>query len=126
MSCSFLHRRPAVAAAAGVLIVAAIVAAVVAVPDAALAAPAGGLQPVAAPVTSLTQVITNLRAWLMGILGALATLFLVVGGVYWATAGGDPAQVDRAKQAFRNALIGYGLAVLAPLFLQVLQGIVGG
>ncbi|MFB6393572.1 pilin [Polymorphospora lycopeni] len=75
---------------------------------------------------SLPVVIGNLRNWIMGILAAVATLFLVLAGVYWATAGGDPAQVERAKLALRNALIGYGLAVLAPILLQVVQGIVGG
>jgi Type IV secretion system pilin len=62
----------------------------------------------------------------MGILAAVATLFLVLAGVYWATAGGDPAQVDKAKGTLKNALVGYGLAVLAPILLQVVKGIVGG
>ncbi|MBQ0977896.1 pilin [Micromonospora sp. M61] len=75
---------------------------------------------------SLPVVIANLQAWVMGILAAIATLFLVLAGVYWATAGGDPSQVEKAKLALRNALIGYGLAVLAPILLQVVQGIVGG
>jgi hypothetical protein len=75
---------------------------------------------------SLPTVIANLRAWIMGILAAVATLFLVLAGVYWATAGGDPAQVDKAKGALKNALLGYGLAVLAPILLQVVKGIVGG
>ncbi|MFI9643524.1 pilin [Micromonospora sp. NPDC051925] len=75
---------------------------------------------------SLPVVIANLQAWVMGILAAIATLFLVLAGVYWATAGGDPSQVEKAKLALRNALIGYGLAVLAPILLQIIQGIVGG
>jgi hypothetical protein len=74
----------------------------------------------------LFTVIFNLQTWLMGILGAVATLYLVLAGVYWATAGGDPAQVDKAKGALKNALVGYGLAVLAPILLQVVQSIVGG
>lgn len=82
--------------------------------------------PAIVAVNSLPVVIANLRAWLIGILAALATLFLVLAGVYWATAGGDPAQVERAKGALKNALVGYGLAVLAPVLLQVVQGIVGG
>src|SRR3954453_19999373 len=41
-------------------------------------------------VNSLPQVIANLQSWIMGILSAVATLFLVLAGVYWATAGGDP------------------------------------
>jgi hypothetical protein len=81
--------------------------------------------PVYLAVNDLPTVISNLRAWVMGILAAVATLFLVLAGVYWATAGGDPAQVDKAKSALKNALVGYGLAVLAPILLQVVQGIVG-
>ncbi|MFI7209536.1 pilin [Micromonospora aurantiaca (nom. illeg.)] len=75
---------------------------------------------------SLPVVIANLQALIMGLLAGVATLFLVLAGVYWATAGGDPGQVDKAKAALRNALIGYGLAVLAPILLQLVQGIVGG
>lgn len=75
---------------------------------------------------TLPQVISNLQGWLLGILAAIATLFLILAGVYWATAGGDPAAVERAKAALRNALIGYGLAVLAPVLLGVVKGIVGG
>ncbi|KUL31414.1 pilin [Actinoplanes awajinensis] len=81
---------------------------------------------VTAAAKTLPQVVANLRAWIMGILAAVATLFLVLAGVYWATAGGDPAQVDKAKGALKNALVGYGLAVLAPVLLQVVRGIVGG
>jgi hypothetical protein len=83
-------------------------------------------EPVILAANDLPTVISNLQTWVMGILAAVATLFLVLAGVYWATAGGDPAQVDKAKGALKNALIGYGLAVLAPILLQVVKGIVGG
>jgi hypothetical protein len=95
-----------------------------------LSVPAAAYADTGAPVylaaNSLPQVIANLQTWIMGILAGLATLFLVLAGVYWATAGGDPAQVERAKGALKNALVGYGLAVLAPILLQVVRGIVGG
>jgi hypothetical protein len=74
---------------------------------------------------SINQVIAGLRNWLMGILAGIATLFLVLAGVYYATAGGDPGQVEKAKGALRNALVGYAIAVLAPVLLSALQGIVG-
>ncbi|MBM0255844.1 pilin [Micromonospora sp. 4G55] len=96
---------------------------VLSVPAAGHADPGG---PVVLAANSLPVVINNLQTWLIGILAAVATLFLVLAGVYWATAGGDPAQVDRAKSALKNALVGYGLAVLAPVLLQVVRGIVGG
>lgn len=97
--------------------------ALVAVPSAA-SADTGA--PVILAANTLPVVINNLQTWVMGILAAVATLFLVLAGVYWATAGGDPAQVDKAKGALKNALIGYGLAVLAPILLEVVKGIVGG
>ncbi|MFC4148022.1 pilin [Micromonospora mangrovi] len=94
-----------------------------------LCVPAAAYADTGAPVlavNSLPVVVHNLQVWLVGMLAGLATLFLVLAGVYWATAGGDPAQVERAKGALKNALVGYGLAVLAPVLLQVVQGIVGG
>lgn len=91
-----------------------------------LAVPAAAHAEPVLTANSLPVVINNLQNWLIGILAAVATLFLVLAGVYWATAGGDPAQVDKAKGALRNALIGYGLAILAPVLLQVVRGIVGG
>lgn len=110
-----LAARVGAAVGAGVLILA--------VPSAAQADP-GGVAYLAA--NSLPVVIANLQTQIMLLLAGIATLFLVLAGVYWATAGGDPGQVDRAKAALRNALIGYGLAVLAPILLQLVQGIVGG
>ncbi|RSM64075.1 hypothetical protein DMB66_21395 [Actinoplanes sp. ATCC 53533] len=95
----------------------------ISVPTAAFADPGA---PVYLAANSLPTVIANLQKWIMGILAAVATLFLVLAGVYYATAGGDPAQVDKAKAALKNALVGYGLAVLAPILLEVVKGIVGG
>jgi hypothetical protein len=74
----------------------------------------------------LAQVVAGLQAWLMGILAAVATLYLVLAGVYYATAAGDPSQVERAKAALKSALVGYALAVLAPVLLRIVRGIVSG
>ncbi|MEV4283466.1 pilin [Actinoplanes xinjiangensis] len=75
---------------------------------------------------SIPEVVDGIRLWIMGILVTVATLFLVIAGLRYTAAGGDPAQVEQAKANFRSALIGYALAVLAPVVLQVLQGILGG
>ena len=80
--------------------------------------------PVAAP-KSIDQVIAGITGWIMGILAAVATLFLVIGALRYMTAG-DPAQVEQAKGNFKSALVGYALAVLAPVVLQILQNIIGG
>jgi hypothetical protein len=87
---------------------------------AASPAAAEGLPP------SLGQVVDNARLWVMGMLAGLATLYFVVGAVRYVMAGGDPGQVERAKQTLKSAMAGYALALLAPVVLAVLRGIVGG
>ncbi|MEU6509716.1 pilin [Streptomyces sp. NPDC046942] len=76
-------------------------------------------------VADIPTVMTNLRKWVVGILAGLATLFFTFGGVRYLTAGGDPGEVEASKRALRAAAIGYGLAILAPVIVTVLQGIVG-
>jgi hypothetical protein len=74
---------------------------------------------------SVDEVLTNIRNWLMGILAGLATVFLTIGGVRRVFGGGDPGEQEKSKEAFKAAGIGYGLAALAPLVVEVLKGIVG-
>jgi Type IV secretion system pilin len=80
---------------------------------------------VLALVASVEQVLDNIRNWIMGILGGLATLFLTIGAARYLMAGGDPAEVERARAAFRSAGFGYALALLAPLIVEILKNIVG-
>ena len=80
---------------------------------------------VGAPAASVDQVLANLRSWVVGILAGLAAVFLTLGGIRYVMAGGDPGEIEKAKSAFRGAGIGYGLAVLAPMVVSVLRGIVG-
>ena len=106
--------------AASVLTATILVAAATATPALAAAA-----VPAAAP-HDLPTIIRNLTVWIVGILAGVATLFLTVGGVRYLMAGGDPAEVERAKSALKSAAVGYALAVLAPVLLQILRSIVGG
>ena len=75
---------------------------------------------------SISQVLNNTTAWIVGILAGVATLFLTIGGLRYLMAGGDPGEVERAKTALRSAAIGYGLAILAPVIVTVLKSLVGG
>jgi hypothetical protein len=76
-------------------------------------------------INDLPTVINNLTAWIVGVLAVVATLFLTIGGARYLIAGGDPSEVERAKAALRNAALGYALALLAPVFLTILKGILG-
>ena len=98
-------------------------AAAAGLPGAAHAARAAGTVLAA---DSVGQVISNTTVWLVGILAGLATLMLTIGGVRYLLAGGDPAEVAKAKIALRSAAIGYGLAVLAPVIVAILKSLTGG
>jgi hypothetical protein len=76
--------------------------------------------------TDLDTVLNNVRNWIMGILALLATVFLSIGGVRYLISNGDPSEVGKAKDSFRNAGWGYGLAALAPVVVEILKQIVGG
>jgi hypothetical protein len=109
-------KRRVVAAVGCVAVVALLVAA---------GSPAAAAQ-LAPAVNSLATIVANITTWVVGLLVGVATLFLTIGGLRYLAAGGDPAEVERAKSAIRSALIGYALAVLAPILLGVVQSWIGG
>jgi hypothetical protein len=75
---------------------------------------------------SLPVIISNITKWIIGLLLGVATLFLTIGGLRYLAAGGDPNEVEKAKSAVKSALIGYALAILAPVLLAVVKGWIGG
>lgn len=54
--------------------------------------------------------ITNIIAY---VAGAAAVIILIVAGIYFITAGGDPAKVKSARDAVRNAVLGLLVIILA-------------
>lgn len=83
---------------------------------------------VAAPASAATDingVLESIRTWVAGVLAALATLFLTIGGVRYLIANGNPRAVEEGKAAIKSALIGYGLAALAPMFIDILRRVIG-
>jgi hypothetical protein len=73
----------------------------------------------------LNAILGNATGWLVGILAALATLFLTIGGVRYVMAGGDPGEIEKAKGSFKSAILGYALAALAPIVVMIVKGILG-
>jgi len=94
---------------------------------AAGAVPAYAAEPrIQAAPYQLPVIIGNITSWIIGLLVGVATLFLTIGGLRRLAAGGDPTEIEKANSAFKNALIGYALAILAPILLAIVQGWIGG
>ncbi|WP_433221878.1 pilin [Dactylosporangium sp. CS-047395] len=89
-------------------------------------APAFAAEPLILAAYTLPVIIQNITTWVVGLLVGVATLFLTIGGLRRMAAGGDPTEIEKSNSAFKNALIGYALAILAPILLAVVQGWIGG
>lgn len=76
-------------------------------------------------VATLDGTIKNIRSWIVGIAASVATVYLTWGGLRYMMAGGEPGEVEKAKGAIRSSAVGYGIAILAPVLVSILQGIVG-
>ncbi len=51
---------------------------------------------------------------IFSILGVILLLYILAGGIYWMTAGGNEEQVKKAKNMLRNSVIGI-IIILAAL-----------
>jgi len=90
------------------------------------AGPAYAAEPQILAAYELPVIISNITTWIVGLLIGVATLFLTIGGLRYLAAGGDPTEIEKAKSALKSALLGYALAVLAPILLNIVKGWIGG
>ena len=65
-------------------------------------------------------IFINAADYLFGILGALALLFFIYGGLVWLTSGGSAGQIDKGKKILLGAVIGMLLALGAWLIVKFL------
>jgi len=77
-------------------------------------------------VTSFSEWFRNLLVNIQGVVGWLAVLMIVVGGVVYITAGGSVRQATLAKTIIVFALVGFAIAVAAPSLLREIGDIATG
>ena len=85
---------------------------------AALTAPPGLGGP--ASFNQIISIVTNL---LLGIAGSIAVIFIIVGGIQYATSAGDDGRVQSAKNTILNAVIGLVITVMAYAIVNFLLNI---
>ncbi|MEK7516486.1 MAG: hypothetical protein AAB562_02720, partial [Patescibacteria group bacterium] len=71
-------------------------------------------------VQDLGQYLSILYNYLIGIAGVLATVMIMVGGVRWLLAAGDPGKIGAAKETIGSAVIGLALALGSFLLLNTI------
>ena len=65
--------------------------------------------------------INNLITFIFWIALALFPLMIVIAGIYFVTAAGDPKQVERAKGIILYTLIGFIVILVAKGFIELLK-----
>lgn len=77
-------------------------------------------------VSSLTEWIYNLLGSVQGIVGWLAVIMIVLGGVIYILSGGSEKQTSLAKSIILWALVGFAIAVAAPALMKGIKDLIAG
>ena len=70
------------------------------------------------------NLIVNIINWVMGILGFVAVIAIIIGGVQYMTSTGDPGKVKKAKDTILYAVIGLIIIIFAAAIVNfVIDGV---
>ena len=77
--------------------------------------------------TSLTliQIATNVLNFLLTIIGILAIIMLVIGGIMYLTAAGNEDTLDKGKRIVKYSLIGITIALASLVLVKAVAGLLG-
>jgi hypothetical protein len=79
--------------------------------------------PVQPPAKTVWQIIDSITNIVYGILLAISAIFIIVAGVKFVTAGGDPEKVKSARDTILWALIGIAVATAAVGLVNLIKGL---
>lgn len=80
----------------------------------------------AAIQTATAKKIGGIIQIFLGLVGAIATLFIIYGGFTWTTAGGNSDKVENAKKYVINASLGLLVSSLAYVIVTFVISLVVG
>ena len=67
------------------------------------------------------ELINNLITFIFWIALALFPLMIVIAGIYFVTAAGNPEQIEKAKSIILYTLIGFIVILVAKGFIELLK-----
>jgi hypothetical protein len=73
-------------------------------------------------VDSVFGWVGTVTTWILWAVGAVCVIFIIFGGIRYATSGGDSEKVKKAKDTLLYAIIGLAVALLASLIVSLLMG----
>lgn len=71
----------------------------------------------------IVPTITNITNFVLGLVGALAVIFIIIGGIQLSISAGNPQGQEKAKKTITNAIGGLVLAICAGVIGNFVVGI---
>ena len=78
------------------------------------------------PEIVLCNLLKNIEKIIAAIGFGIAVILLIVGGIMYMTAGGNPEKADKAKKLMINAIIGIVIVFAAIFILDLVSGLLSG
>ena len=85
----------------------------------------GAVNQTGIPFTDLGNLIRNILAVLFFVAGLAAFIFLIIGGIQYITAGGDPKAAASARDRITGAIVGLIIVVAAFAIVLILERVFG-
>lgn len=82
--------------------------------------PTGGL----ANSKTLMGLLTEVLKYLLYLAGAIAVLFIVIGGFQYITSSGDEEQAEKGRKTLTNAIIGLVVVIMSYAIIQIITNAV--
>ncbi len=73
----------------------------------------GGIGQEPPTYTDIDRILTNVRNFVYGILGAIVVIMLIWAGITFVTAEGDPAKAKKARDRLLYAILGIAVGLIA-------------
>lgn len=66
--------------------------------------------------------LARIKDYLLGFAGALAVLFIIIGGLMYVSSAGEPKRIERAKNTLTYAILGLIFVIVSEVVLGILSG----
>ncbi|MEK7089343.1 MAG: hypothetical protein AAB920_00820 [Patescibacteria group bacterium] len=76
-------------------------------------------------LAGIWQKVTLFMQWVMAIFFLVATIFILMAGFKYLTAGGDTAKIDEAKHMLTYAIVGIAVGLLAFAIPEIVRSFLG-
>ena len=78
-----------------------------------------------ATIDCIPPLIANLIYWLILLVGTIAVVFIIVGGIRFIISGGDAKKLDQAKKTISFSVLGLLLVFLSFFIINFIAGTTG-